>query len=760
MLKKFTSGVVSAAILAASLGTFGASVSNVAAADTPNYAEALQKSLYFYECQQAGELPDWNRVEWRADALVDDEIPGGWYDAGDHVKFNLPMAYSASMLAWGLYQYPDGVEACGEMTNYVNNLTYALDYLAACDLGDEVVYQVGNGTTDHTWWGPVEVYQYGMEDSGTSLEEARQIYKASEGCSAVFGEMAAALAAGYCALEGRVDQAILDDYLAHAENIFSLADASQSDDTYNNSNASNFYRSSHFHDELFYAANWLYIATGNQDYLDKAEDYIPSLGKELGSDELKYSWGQCWDDVMQGGMVLYAINTNDSFYIGRVQKHVEYWTNSVKELDGGMRWLTTWGSLRHATAAAFTAAVACDTVLTDTKTAANVEFYEAQANYALGVNPDNRSFVVGYGENAPLNAHHRTAHGSWKNDLAIPDNNRHILYGALVGGPNEDGSYEDDRQNFINNEVATDYNAGFTALLCKMIDEYGGETDPSFPETEQHDSPEFYVEAKMGQTSASGATVSFKFTNHSAWPARVQDNLSCRYYMDLTELIDAGLSPSDVVVRCDRDQAAMYASRGVAPAEISQPIQYSGNIYYVEITLPDGRAVLPVSEGMQQCEILVAFVYPNYGSGWNADNDFSNTGLTDEGTMTEYIPTYINGELYYGREPDGTYADGGMTIQATEPKPTETTTTTTTTTLDPSVTTILYGDANDNGDVEVADAVFILQGIADPSNDEFALTDNGKKQSNCNDPEGSGIDAQDALAIQQFMAEMIPSLPV
>ena len=74
-----------------------------AAADTQNYAEALQKSLYFYECQQAGPLPSWNRVEWRADSTLSDEVTGGWYDAGDHVKFNLPMAYSASMLAWGLY---------------------------------------------------------------------------------------------------------------------------------------------------------------------------------------------------------------------------------------------------------------------------------------------------------------------------------------------------------------------------------------------------------------------------------------------------------------------------------------------------------------------------------------------------------------------------------------------------------------------------------------------------------------------------------
>ena len=64
---------------------------SVSAESTQNYAEALQKSLYFYECQQAGPLPEWNRVEWRANSTMDDYVLGGWYDAGYHVKFNLLM---------------------------------------------------------------------------------------------------------------------------------------------------------------------------------------------------------------------------------------------------------------------------------------------------------------------------------------------------------------------------------------------------------------------------------------------------------------------------------------------------------------------------------------------------------------------------------------------------------------------------------------------------------------------------------------------
>lgn len=755
MFKKITSGVITAAMLVTAVS--GGITLNTDAAFEANYAEALQKSLYFYECQQAGPLPEWNRVEWKADSTMTDEVLGGWYDAGDHVKFNLPMAYSASMLAWGLYQYPEGVEKCGEVTNYVNNLEFVLDYLAECDRGDEVVYQVGNGTIDHTWWGPVELIQYGMQDSGTSYDSARAILVSSDGCSAVFGEMAAALAAGSCALKDRIDQSKIDDYIAHAENIFKLADASKSNDVYNDSNASGFYRSSHFYDELFYAANWLYIATGEQSYIDKAKSYIPNLDKELGSDELKYTWCQCWDDVMQGGMLLYAINTNDDFYINRVEKHVNYWTNTIKKVDGALGYCDTWGCARYAETAGFIAAVACDTVLADKNNSDYVKFYETQMNYVLGDNADGQSFVVGYGEKSPKNPHHRTAHGSWKNDLAIPDTNRHVLYGALVGGPNQDGSYEDDRQNYINNEVATDYNAGFTALLCKMVDKYGGTTDSSFPQPEKHDGPEFYVESLVKGMDDSGATISFKMTNHSAWPARVQDNLSFRYYMDLSELISAGYSPSDLVVRCDRDQSAMYASSGYSNAEISPVTQYDGNIYYVEVSFPDGRVVLPISEGMQQCEILLALVFPNYGSGWDASNDPSNKELlnSEDSIVSMHVPVYINGELYYGTEPDGTTADGNSSSVPTTTSPTTTATKPATTTT--AAEEVIYGDANCDGNVDISDAVMVKCYLI--NNKKFTLSKQGLLNSDVQGS-GNGVNAQDAVTIQKYVIKSITKLPV
>jgi hypothetical protein len=43
-----------------------------------------------------------------------------------------------------------------------------------------------------------------------------------------------------------------------------------------------------------------------------------------------------------------------------------------------------------------------------------------------------------------------------------PGPNPQTLYGALVGGPGSSDDYVDARNDYIKNEVATDYNAGFT----------------------------------------------------------------------------------------------------------------------------------------------------------------------------------------------------------------------------------------------------------------------------------------------------------
>lgn len=794
-----------AAASAAVLTTVGAAqpLSGVVSADTEstgtsanssyNYGEALQKSMFFYQVQQSGVLPDWNEVSWRADSMTNDYVPGGWYDAGDHLKFTLTNAYSATMLGWGLLQYPDGVKDCGELTEYRNNLQFALDYLVKCDLGDKIVYMIGDGSFDHVWWGAAEMYMAKYELMKGETE--RPYFTCNDSC--IEAQMAAALCTGYlCFKDSDPDKA--QEYLDHATACFERADKNRSigDDPAERS----YYKITTFYDDLFFAANWMYMATGEQKYLDLCKtDYIPNLGKESQSDEYKFTWGHCWDDTQQGGTLLYAINTGDATWKEQFRKHLEYWTTGyggkqITHTPDGLAWLFQWGSLRHATTTAFLAYVAVDELFADDAALSTkyTKFADDTMNYCFGDNSKNFSYVVGMGDEYPQAWHHRTSSGAWNDkwsnigqtegEDAKP--HAHILYGALVGGPDQQDGYSDKIGDYQYTEVAIDYNAGYTAALCAMVQKYGGTTDPDFPPTETPKWDEFLVKASINQSAGSYTELKVFAMNHSAWPARTVKNLSYNYYFDISELVDAGYSINDVSVRVGYDQHA--SDKGAI--SISDPIQYSGNIYYVKLSFADGSVVMPTgqSEHRSECQFRIS-IPDNIQGVWDPTNDYSYQGLTQGGedamVETPYITMYDGDTLIWGVEPDGTKPD--PTVTTTKPNVTTTTTTTTTTTATEPVTTTeqpdtttaapdtttatnsgttkqpnpnaLYGDVNLDGSVTLADLVTFQK------QQRGALDFNAQQEANadCEQTETAGsVDALDLRALLDFLIGKSNQLPV
>ena len=142
-----------------------------------NYGEALQKSILFYETQQAGELPDWNRINWRGDAGVNDgqdvglDLTGGWFDAGDHVKFGFPMAFSVTALNWGFLEYKSGYDAVNQTEHFKRNIKWVTDYFIKCHPSKNEFYgQIAKSKgQDHNFWMPAEMVdihpQYGQRES-------------------------------------------------------------------------------------------------------------------------------------------------------------------------------------------------------------------------------------------------------------------------------------------------------------------------------------------------------------------------------------------------------------------------------------------------------------------------------------------------------------------------------------------------------------------------------------------------------------------
>ena len=84
---------------------------------------------------------------------------------------------------------------------------------------------------------------------------------------------------------------------------------------------------------------------------------------------------------------------------------------------------------------------------------------------------------------------------------------------------------------------------------------------------------------------------------------------------------------------------------------------------------------------------------------------------------------------------------------------------TTTTTTTNTISSIVYGDANCDGKVSIADATAILQALG--NNDSFALTKQGELNADVIDA-GGGLSAADAVAIQAVDAKLISedSLPM
>ena len=99
-----------------------------------DYRDALSKCILFFEGQRSGRLPASQRAAWRGDSGVSDgkaagvDLEGGYYDAGDNVKFGFPMAFTTTMLAWSVLEFGDEMprEERGHAADAVH---WATDYI-------------------------------------------------------------------------------------------------------------------------------------------------------------------------------------------------------------------------------------------------------------------------------------------------------------------------------------------------------------------------------------------------------------------------------------------------------------------------------------------------------------------------------------------------------------------------------------------------------------------------------------------------------
>ncbi|MCM1132957.1 MAG: glycoside hydrolase family 9 protein [Ruminococcus flavefaciens] len=766
-----------------------------------DYARALQYSIYFYDANMCGtDVEENNLLSWRGNChTYDSKVPmqsaisgegyqngtnlsqsfmdkykdildpdgdgcidvaGGFHDAGDHVKFGIPENYAAATLGWGYYEFRDSYKKTGQDSHIETILRYFNDYLMKCTFRDSdgtVIahcYQVGEGGIDHAIWQSPEVDTMVRPAWFLTAEKPQTDYVASA---------AGSLAINYLNFKD-TDPEYAEKSLDYAKALWKFANDNPKELSDNADGPMQFYNSSKWEDDYCWAGAWLYLCTGEKSYLQDLMPYV----------DLYAPSGYCynWNDMWGGAISLLGIidQTHPELDLQNMYREVngktiyepaDFWEQVYKcyttwkglETPGGYAFLSQWGSARYNTAMQFIGLV-YDKYNNDGKPGEFSNWAQEQMKYIMGNNPLNRSYIVGYNENSVKYPHHRAASGL----LSAEDTReqRHVLWGALAGGPDGSDQHNDTTNDYIYNEVTIDYNSAFVGACAGLYEFFG---TPDMAVTANFPPEEKTVE---GEESASGTwieacgiddlhgdgsgvtKVSFKVMTGSNKPS---DKISVRYYFNTSEMAGGVASVTEIKELYDQSSAEVEGADGV----ISGPFKYdkTPDTYYVEISW-DGYYIANSGKKYQ----FDVGMY--YGDTWNPENDWSYQGLeiyTQDDAFfgngnekpAPNICVYDNGVLVGGTEPDGT--------TVSEEKPTEATTEPTNPTASGDN---LLGDANEDGIVDIADAAAIIQSLG--NKDKYALSEQGKINADCYNP-GDGVTGMDALAIQKLKAKMISSLP-
>lgn len=646
-----------------------------ASVNAHQYGEALQKSLLFYEAQQAGPLPEWNRVAWRGDSVPDDgsdvglDLRGGWFDAGDHVKFGFPMAATTTLLAWGGVDYREAYEQSGQLPHLLNNLRFVNDYFINAHPEPNVLYgQVGQGTLDHSFWGPAEVVHH-------KIPQSREAMKIDLDCPGpdLAAETAAAMASSSMVFEPD-DSTYAATLLQHARELYDFAENTVGDDGTDNAysncitDAQQFYNSTYgvYWDEMAWGAVWLWRATGDDHYRERALYYYDRMGFENQTETPVYTWSLGWNDKAYAVYVLMAELIGDERFHEDAQRYLDHWSvGDGTRTPGGIAVVDSsgWGVNRYAANLAFLSLRYADVIGPDHSLYDRYQsFGKQQIDYILGDNPLNLSYLIGYGDDYPTNVHHRGSHGSWADSLDVPEQQRHELIGAVVAGPDDDTNYTEDRGDYVMNEVAVDYNSGFTGAVAALYNDYGGEPlpDSQFPALVTPEPNELLVGAEVNSSGPRHIEIRAVLQNRTTTPAQGRDDLYFRYFYDLSEIYEAGYTAEDVTLSTAYSQATEVTG-------LHSWGDPTDHIYYAEISFA-GDVIFPGGQSAHRREVQFRASLPTTtdAAEWDNHNDPSWSSAYENpseqyGAVAPGIAIYGAEGLLWGDEPgSGCGGDTGV----------------------------------------------------------------------------------------------------
>jgi len=448
------------------------------------WASLLGSSLLFFEAQRSGVLPATNRVKWRTDSALSDgadiglNLSGGYYDAGDHMKFLFPLANVLTSLAWGALDFAEGYEKAGQMGYVRDTIKWGTDWIiAGHPEPDTLVVQVGSVAIDHARWTthenlsyPRPSYTVTKEKPGTDV--VAQAAAALAAASLVFAgdDLPGASNARYQRYPGY--SSIL---LNHAKQLYSFASNTFPYTRYHTHIPPEAlaYASSGVADELLYATLWMYRATNDSGYVTTITR-IWTRQNVTSMPNRKNLPVHDWDSKWGGSIVLGALLfQQDEGFQRTAARYLDRLLPPHLFTPGGLWWskaMSNWQSLGGAGNHAFLALVFAKSLgaKSPVRRRAYERFALSQARYIFGENPRNTTYMVGVAPNSPQRIHHASAAVV---AATSPEPNVHVLMGAVINGPSIKDEWTDDREDYVRNEVAVNtvgMLSGVLAAFCEM----------------------------------------------------------------------------------------------------------------------------------------------------------------------------------------------------------------------------------------------------------------------------------------------------
>lgn len=402
--------------------------------------------------------------------------PYGWYDAGDYNKYIVNSGFTIGVLLQA-YQmnkaYLDKMnlnipESGDYMPDFLDEIMYNLKWMETMqDPTDGGVYHKLTTPNFEGFVMPSECHQQRyvvQKTTQATLDFAATMTLAAR----IYGEYPA-----YRRFAGQALQMAERAYAWAVRNPHEYYNQDAMNEKYEPKVFTGAYGDGNANDEFFWAATELYLATGQNAYLEQAKQFapkdysVPTWGNVAGLGVQQWLNHSILNKVEDLGIDVQKMKSDLLAFCNDCISRIP--TSSFHCPHGNRTQDFPWGSNSEMCAGQGIALLYAYTLTADRK---YLDAAISDADYLLGRNATGYCFVTGFGTKPVMHPHQRISHAD---GIEAP------LPGFLAGGPNPgqqdretcktypsdapDESYTDDMNSYASNEIAINWNAYLVGLM-------------------------------------------------------------------------------------------------------------------------------------------------------------------------------------------------------------------------------------------------------------------------------------------------------